>query len=132
GVDLSRTVGWFTTKAPVQLGLGQDVVSSLRGVKGALHGIGERLLDHGLRGGGSEAEVSFNYLGQWDNLGGGGEEGLIEPAEGLMGGMSTAERRPRLIDVNAMVVDGRLQMHWGYSAALHRRETVERYAERTL
>jgi non-ribosomal peptide synthase protein (TIGR01720 family) len=107
-------------------------VASLRGVKGGLHGIGERLLEHGLVGGGSEAEVSFNYLGQWDGLDGGGDGLIRMTADALGGGRSPGERRPHLVDINAMVADGRLRVEWEYSRELHRRETVERWAERML
>src|SRR5207245_1137321 len=71
------TVGGFRAQGAVAVGLEGDGVGSLRRMKGALHGIGERLLDLGLRGGLPEAEVSFNYLGQWDNLGSGASGGLI-------------------------------------------------------
>jgi non-ribosomal peptide synthase protein (TIGR01720 family) len=117
----------------VRLEVRGDAVASLRGVKGGLQGIGERLLEHGLVGGGSEAEVSFNYLGQWDNLGEGATgESLVQAEGGLGGAQSTAELRSHLVDVTAMVVGGRLRVEWIYSAALHRRETVERYAGRML
>src|SRR5262249_13154547 len=79
------------------------------------------------------AEVSFNYLGRGGNVGAGDGSGLVEPAErGLESASSDAERRSHLVDVNAMVVDGRLRVEWAYSTALHRRETVERHAARML
>ncbi|TMC01083.1 MAG: amino acid adenylation domain-containing protein, partial [Chloroflexi bacterium] len=125
GVDLSRTVGWFTTMGPVGLELEADVVSSLRRVRGALHEVGRRLLDHGLRrtAGGQPAEVSFNYLGQWDTL---------DAGDPLPNGGAPDERRSHLVDVVAMVAGGRLRVDWNYSRALHRRETVARVAERML
>jgi non-ribosomal peptide synthase protein (TIGR01720 family) len=142
-VDLSRTVGWFTTKAPVLLEVSGDVVSSLKRVRGQLRGVGRRLLEHGLlrylgpQAGRRQlaelpgAEVSFNYLGQWDGLVHGG--GLLEPADRSVGmGQWPLEPRSHLVDVTSMVVGGRLRVEWGYSADMHRRDTVARWAERML
>src|SRR5262249_53350017 len=81
GVDVSRTVGWFTTIYPVALKieLGSDVIDALKTVKEQLRVVPERGLGYGLlryvsrevsasaRGKlASPAEVSFNYLGQFD------------------------------------------------------------------
>src|SRR4029450_8646916 len=37
-------------------------------------------------------------------------------------------RRAHLIDINAVVVGGRLQLAWTYSANIHRRDTIQRVA----
>ena len=37
-------------------------------------------------------------------------------------------RREHLIAINGMVADRQLRMSWGYSEAVHRRETIERVA----
>jgi non-ribosomal peptide synthase protein (TIGR01720 family) len=34
------------------------------------------------------------------------------------------------VEINGMVSGGRLQMRWGYSREVHRRETVQRVAEK--
>ncbi|MFE9472025.1 condensation domain-containing protein [Streptomyces griseofuscus] len=87
GVDLSRTVGWFTTMYPVRFDLGlpdladaraggPTVGAALREVKETLraipdHGIGYGLLRHGnsRTGRGLAAlgipEIGFNYLGRF-------------------------------------------------------------------
>nr|WP_206669398.1 condensation domain-containing protein [Streptomyces lavendulae] len=87
GVDLSRTVGWFTTVYPVRFDLGLPDLAdaraggptagaALRQVKEALraipdHGIGHGLLRHGnsRTGPGLAAlgipEIGFNYLGRF-------------------------------------------------------------------
>ncbi|MFJ2166159.1 condensation domain-containing protein [Streptomyces griseofuscus] len=87
GVDLSRTVGWFTTMYPVRFDLGlpdladaraggPTVGAALRQVKETLraipdHGIGYGLLRHGnsRTGRGLAAlgipEIGFNYLGRF-------------------------------------------------------------------
>jgi len=147
GVDLTRTVGWFTTEAPVLLELAEsgDVVASLRALRGRLRGLGTRLLEYGilLHLGPEEvrerlralppAEVTFNYLGQWDNLSG-GADGLLQPADDFSAGMGQAADQPRshLLDVSAQVVGGSLQVDWIASREVHRPETVARLADRML
>jgi non-ribosomal peptide synthase protein (TIGR01720 family) len=135
-------VGWFTTQGPVLLeASGDDVLTSLRRVKARLHEAAGKLLAYGrLRYLGSEetrrrlaeaprAEVSFNYLGQWDNLGQTG--GLLRSGDRAVGtGRSSEELRPYLLDVTAVVMGGRLQIVWSYSRNLHRRETIVARAER--
>jgi amino acid adenylation domain-containing protein/non-ribosomal peptide synthase protein (TIGR01720 family) len=137
GVDVSRTVGWFTSVYPVLLEVeGSDLASALKSVKEQLRGVPQRGVgygvlkylgaDEGLRErlrGTREAEVSFNYLGQFDQVLGGSEfsaapesTGAVQDARGM---------RPHLLAINGMVVDGQLRMTWGYSEAMHRRESVE-------
>ncbi|MFC5181382.1 non-ribosomal peptide synthetase [Actinomadura harenae] len=73
GVDLSRTVGWFTSKYPVRL----DAAADLRETKERLraipdNGIGYGLLRHLDPGAGAELaalpvpEIVFNYLGRME------------------------------------------------------------------
>ncbi|WP_420881832.1 amino acid adenylation domain-containing protein, partial [Rhodococcus sp. (in: high G+C Gram-positive bacteria)] len=75
GVDLSRTVGWFTNITPVRLPGGTDGLDALKSVKEALRaapdgGIGYGMLRYanartaGLLAAGSPAQVLFNYLGR--------------------------------------------------------------------
>ena len=89
GVDLSRTVGWFTTMFPVGLDLasGGGWGATLKSVKEQLRAVPHRGLGYGaLRylahetpaaaelARGPRPQVSFNYLGQfdWSNAPGGG------------------------------------------------------------
>src|SRR5207253_571748 len=81
------------------------------------------------------ASISFNYLGQWDNLGQGQtkETGLLSPSDQpLQGSEADDEPRPHLINVIGLVSGGRLQLEWAYSSQLHRHETVAAWAERYL
>ncbi|HYP26889.1 MAG TPA: amino acid adenylation domain-containing protein, partial [Blastocatellia bacterium] len=81
GVDLTRTVGWFTTIYPVAVECreGEVAAETLKRVKEEVRGIPNRGIgygvlkylteDEGVRGrvrGLPEAAVSFNYLGQTD------------------------------------------------------------------
>ncbi|MET0398428.1 MAG: non-ribosomal peptide synthase/polyketide synthase, partial [Longimicrobiaceae bacterium] len=145
-VDLSRTVGWFTTAYPVLLdlrGAGTDG-ESLKRVKEQLRGIPGQGIGFGalrwLSGDAAvrerlaalpPAEVAFNHLGQADaSL---PEEGLFRLAADAAGeGMSPRAPRQHLLAINSIVLDRRLRVDWTYGEATHRRETVEALAERHL
>ncbi|QRN93140.1 amino acid adenylation domain-containing protein [Archangium violaceum] len=138
GLDVSRTVGWFTTYYPALVDL-RDAAGpgeALRAVKEQLRavpskGMGYGLLRHLREDSGlaalPAAELSFNYLGQVDGaLAGSGMLTLAPEGMGLQRG--PRNRRPYLLDVMGAVVGGQLQVTWTYGEALHRRETVERLA----
>jgi amino acid adenylation domain-containing protein/non-ribosomal peptide synthase protein (TIGR01720 family) len=140
GVDLSRTVGWFTSLFPVRLVLPQgDPGAALVAVKEQLRAIPHRGVGYGvlryLRGDGELAarleslkpEVSFNYLGQFDNLLPEGVPFRLAPeSQGPL--QSPRGQRPHLLYVTGGINGGMLQMVWAYSRNVHRRETVERIA----
>ncbi|HEX9426136.1 MAG TPA: condensation domain-containing protein, partial [Candidatus Polarisedimenticolia bacterium] len=146
GVDLSRTVGWFTSLTPVVLRLGEARTpgEALRAIKEQLrrvprHGIGYGLLRY--FGGDAEmaarlrampqAEVAFNYLGQFDpSLPDEALFGLARrdtgPAHGPRG------RRSHLVEIDGLIAGDRLRLRFIYSEACHHRATIERLADRYL
>jgi non-ribosomal peptide synthase protein (TIGR01720 family) len=141
-VDLSRTVGWFTTLFPVCLELGAEPPGeALKAVKEQLRripnkGIGYGVLCYGHPDPEVRAvlqalpppEISFNYLGQLDQTL--SESSLFRPARELSGPPhSPLGRRPHLLEVNGWVTEGRLHLEWSYSQRVHRRATVERLAQ---
>jgi non-ribosomal peptide synthase protein (TIGR01720 family) len=140
GVDLSRTVGWFTTIFPVLL----TADAPARGGAPAtlLPSVSERLRRAPYRGLGygllrymrddavaerlrrlPAPEIGFNYLGRLD----GGLQGLVRGGTGR--NSSPENRRAHLIDVNAFVGDAGLCVQWTYSARAHRAVTIERLAD---
>ncbi|MET7765781.1 non-ribosomal peptide synthase/polyketide synthase [Streptomyces sp. NPDC005393] len=140
GVDLSRTVGWFTSMFPVALEAGAEagLEETLKAVKERLRAVPRKGLGYGALRHLSPAaapglpdapRISFNYLGRldWQPPGTGGL--LHAPHGGLDGDMSGEAPRPHLIDVVGRVEDGRLELSWSYSRCLHRRTTVVRLAE---
>jgi non-ribosomal peptide synthase protein (TIGR01720 family) len=147
-VDLSRTVGWFTSLFPLRLELAAQMLTQpgelLKAVKEHVrqvpeHGLGfgllrylcqEEALSTPLRAWPS-AEISFNYLGQFDQVVGAGALWRLaqESAGPLRGGQN---RRPYLLEVSALVVEGQLRVEWHYSRQVHRRETIEGIAQRYL
>ncbi|MCP3401818.1 non-ribosomal peptide synthase/polyketide synthase [Bradyrhizobium sp. CCGB20] len=139
-LDLSRTVGWFTTTFPVRLAGGSQESSLLiKTVKEELRGIPDRGLGYGvLRHLGSEEQrmalsnlsepkIAFNYLGQID--GGDDEAALFTMAAESAGPSRDASSvLRRWLSVNGTVRDGRLRLSFGFGRKRYRRETVERLA----
>ena len=140
-IDLTRTVGWFTSVFPVRLELDADGPGdALKSVKEQLRRIPQRGIGYGLlrylggavdlAGPGGPA-ISFNYLGQFDATGplrreagaaGRAILGLASEAHG-------AERSPRherdhLLEIDGWVQEGELRVQWTYSQDIHRPETV--------
>ena len=142
GVDLSRTVGWFTSLYPVVLELpeGGGVGAALKATKEQLRsvpgkGIGYGLLRYVARseaGAGlaraPEAEVVFNYLGQVDQAV--SAETFFGFAPESAGAMTDpGSLRSHRLEVTGTVRAGRLELRIGYAEGVHRRETMERLAE---
>jgi amino acid adenylation domain-containing protein/non-ribosomal peptide synthase protein (TIGR01720 family) len=121
GVDLSRTVGWFTTIYPVAPDTnGADWGERLASVRDQLRALPRRGIGYGalryLAGAPGlchRPRVSLNYLGQFDAT-----------ARDLDLDADPAAPRAHELDVVGRVVAGRLELTWYYSANLHREETV--------
>ncbi|VEP18728.1 Non-ribosomal peptide synthase [Hyella patelloides LEGE 07179] len=142
-VNLSRTVGWFTTVFPVLLSLEDtfDLGDALKKVKEQLRSIPNRGIGYGVLRYLSEepkvteelkslpqAEVVFNYLGQFDqSLSPSSLFGLAPESSGLAS--SPKNKRSHLLEINGMVNQGQLQIKWSYSQNLHDRTTIEALAQ---
>jgi amino acid adenylation domain-containing protein/non-ribosomal peptide synthase protein (TIGR01720 family) len=145
-VDLSRTIGWFTTIFPVHLELGcaTNPGDALKSIKEQLRQIPHRGIGFGLLRYLSrntelrdrlkaipQPEVTFNYLGQF----------VSDPPESsyytrlteLMGpNSSPRDHRPNLLDIDGSVTHGHLELVWTYSENVHRRSTIESLAQQYL
>ncbi len=129
GVDLSRTVGWFTTLFPVFLQLEHTYTpaAALKSVKEQLRRIPRRGFGYGVLRYLSQdteviealrslpqAEVCFNYLGRGDQLRSGPLfSGPLREASGPH--RSKRGRRCYLLEVNSRLAGGQLQCDWTYS-----------------
>jgi amino acid adenylation domain-containing protein/non-ribosomal peptide synthase protein (TIGR01720 family) len=145
-LDLSRTVGWFTTRFPLRLDLSSasSPAEMLIAVKEQLRQVPNNGLGFGLLRYLSsdpviaetlrqlpQAEISFNYLGQFDQVL--TEAGLFTlAAEGVGPLRSQDGQRSYLLDINCGVVAGQLQVEWTYSEQLHRQETIAWLADEFL
>ncbi|MBN9344325.1 MAG: hypothetical protein J0H87_08195, partial [Holosporales bacterium] len=75
-----------------------------------------------------EPELSFNYLGQID---GGEENGAIFKASAGEVGVSYSSKNNRkfLIEINARVVKGKLQVSTTYSTKIHHQEGIKKFID---
>jgi non-ribosomal peptide synthase protein (TIGR01720 family) len=138
-IDLSRTVGWFTSVFPLWLphrpecGPGER----LKLIKETLRQVPDDGVGHGLlRYLSPEAktraamcalprsQICFNYLGQRNDRGGlftieQEDVGWVRSPQGI---------RAYLLDVNLEIDTGRLRVNWFYSQAFHKKATIEELA----
>jgi non-ribosomal peptide synthase protein (TIGR01720 family) len=146
GVDLARTVGWFTSIFPLLLDLGKSSkpLEALRAVKDQLRAVPNRGIGYGLLrylSGRKEvvdqlcslvqAEVRFNYLGQQDRSLSSSQLFRSTHDSGAEA-QSLRGNRAYLLNIIANVSDGQLRFNWTYSENVHARATIERLAETTL
>ncbi|HET7016731.1 MAG TPA: condensation domain-containing protein, partial [Streptosporangiaceae bacterium] len=148
-MDVSRTVGWFTCQYPFALDIdpGEDAWDIARRVHMTLASVPQGGLGYGLvrysrqdrdeHAAGLRAlpdpQVRFNYLGQVTATDADRGDVVADPGRAaftlVQGGTGpTADpraRRPYLLDVVAIVVDGRLQVSWIHCPQLHRQATIE-------
>ena len=144
GLDLSGTVGWFTSIYPVVLrndqedsmgGLLKSVKEQLRSIP--MNGIGYGLLRysgnddddyHKKLASIPSPEISFNYLGQTSQLQAEGSRFTIAN-ESSGAAASPKGWRYHLLDVNGMVVNDRLKVDFMYNDKIHGRETIEHLSD---
>jgi amino acid adenylation domain-containing protein/non-ribosomal peptide synthase protein (TIGR01720 family) len=145
GVDVSRTVGWFTSIFPVCLrsAASDQPGVALKSIKEQLRVIPGRGVNYGILRylGPTEVreklktipqpQVQFNYLGQFDNVM--SASSLLLPANEAMGPCQDPRNiRRYLLQINAGISAAQLQAFWNYSENVHSRETVESLATRYL
>ncbi|UCJ09145.1 non-ribosomal peptide synthase/polyketide synthase [Chitinophaga pendula] len=139
-VDISRTVGWFTSQYPLTLDttgitdnglLIRHTKEILRQIpdKGLGYGVLKYLAGHTALQGETPWDITFNYLGQLDSLGGKNSK-WITPAEEAAGStMGEAYVIRRRISVNGMVAEGTLLFDWDYSTKHYNPDTIHQLAE---
>ncbi|KJR63083.1 hypothetical protein VY88_23170 [Azospirillum thiophilum] len=136
GMDLSRSVGWFTTAYPVHLRPGEEPGAAIRAVKEQLRAVPANGLGYGvLRHLGDaesqavlralpEARVTFNYLGQFD--GSFDAEARFVPADEPAGSSQDADAPlGNWLTLNGQVYDGELVFDWSYSRSVLASPVVE-------
>ncbi|EAQ90170.1 hypothetical protein CHGG_06789 [Chaetomium globosum CBS 148.51] len=146
-MDLSRTVGWFTTLYPVHLpdesSSDDEIVSAIRWVKDyrkRLTGKGRpyfayRLLTsegHEKYDGGWPVEVAFNYLGQMQQLSR-ADTFLqsVDNGQGINTSSDVGKDVPRLalVEVSAVVVGGRMTLSFAYNKHMKHQDSLGRWVK---
>ncbi|MEW7281161.1 amino acid adenylation domain-containing protein [Aquimarina sp. 2201CG1-2-11] len=144
-IDVSRTVGWFTSLFPVLLeaSTGSDIGSVIANTKDMLRGIPDKGIGYGVLRYLSESEevrsvlsqdfdsILFNYLGGFDNS---------VKAEGGLGFSSESRGRDiagsnailSVLTINSFIVDGELCMDWDYDSNRYMEITIVDLAEQYM
>ncbi len=151
-VDLTRTVGWFTTLYPVLLTLEDNAPweERLRFVTKQLRAVPKRGIGYGVLrylSGNKETvdrleslpqpEISFNYggrfvQGQEQEQSGKGALEFGSAPESPGPAHSTQARRTHLLEVNATIAGQQLYVRWSFSDRRHEHATVERLVHEFL
>ncbi|WP_288368428.1 non-ribosomal peptide synthetase [uncultured Alcanivorax sp.] len=136
GLDLSRTLGWFTSLFPLRLPFDGDPRRNLFAVSqqlanteadgGVGYGALRYLADSPLNDS-TDAPVTFNYLGQYHN------DALIQGFTPLSGGgKAQAEDNPMAapLAINGQVVAGKLGLVWDFARSHYPRQQVQHLCSR--
>ncbi|MBT8423313.1 MAG: amino acid adenylation domain-containing protein, partial [Gammaproteobacteria bacterium] len=137
-LDVSRTVGWFTSIYPVCLSTsaGESTAATIKRVKEQLRAIPDKGFGYGVLRYLSapamaeipDAQVMFNYLGQFDQSF--SDDALLTAVEGSRGyEQSPRRQRTHLLDINGSVFEGQLNLAINYSRNLHDADSIARLAE---
>ncbi|WP_284212175.1 non-ribosomal peptide synthetase, partial [Methylobacterium brachythecii] len=141
GMDVSRTVGWFTTVFPLRLeGAGDEAGALIKRTKDAIRALPERGIGYGLlsRFGSAEQraaleaspqpQVTFNYLGQLDAS---FDSDSLFALTDEDPGSSRSPKAPfgRPLGIVGEVREGCLRLSWRYGRQRHDRATIARLAE---
>jgi non-ribosomal peptide synthase protein (TIGR01720 family) len=142
-LDVSRTVGWFTSVFPVTLDVTGSaspgdaikmVKEQLRRIpgRGIGYGIVRYLTKEGIAAANARpaarVPVAFNYLGQFDAV-------TTEASPFVLSAESVGKEHDPgnpmeyELDINASVVNGRLEVMWTYSRERYRLGTITSLAE---
>jgi non-ribosomal peptide synthase protein (TIGR01720 family) len=141
GIDLSRTVGWFTSIFPVRFSMDPSVGTGeqLRAIGEQLRQVPRRGFDYGVLrylipdltvrqtlGSQPAPWLNFNYLGQFDHLASAPDLPVRLAPEAPGPEQHPQSNRGALLNVVAIVTGGRLGIRWIYSRNLHNRATISR------
>lgn len=141
-INITRTIGWFTTIFPVLLSLEgiSQTEDAIKAIKEQLHNIPNKGIGYGVLRYLNQnpstrfrlqtfpsAEVRFNYLGQFDQIL--PESSLFKLSNQSVGNSrSSRSNRRYLLDINGFVLGRQLQLEWTYSQQIHQRSTIEQLA----
>ncbi|WP_139487912.1 MupA/Atu3671 family FMN-dependent luciferase-like monooxygenase [Brevibacillus dissolubilis] len=139
-LDISHTVGWFTSLFPTLLQVKQnDVGQHILAIKESLHQIPNKGFGYGLlrylctretdlaQQLDVRSEIIFNYLGQFDQD---VETDLFTPSPYSTGNnISPRNKRPYTFEINGKIHDQKLQIELDYNTNHYNELTVIRFLE---
>ncbi|PNW15244.1 hypothetical protein C1637_02115, partial [Chryseobacterium lactis] len=118
-LDITETVGWFTSMYPVLLEKGKDIKDTVILTKESLRNIPNNGIGYGSLVGYTERalpKISFNYLGQLDQEESTGEKTWYISGENTGNSMGDQNLDSHIISINGAIADG--QLRFGISGYL--------------
>ncbi|WET13128.1 non-ribosomal peptide synthase/polyketide synthase [Pseudomonas sp. D3] len=135
-LDLTRTVGWFTSLFPVRLQGDGELSSAIKSVKQQLRAVPDKGLGYGVLrylgtpeareslAGLGAPRITFNYLGQFDRQF--NESALWVPANQGSGQAQDPEAAlANWLTVEGQVYGGELALRWGFSREMFEASTIQ-------
>ncbi|MFU4579559.1 non-ribosomal peptide synthase/polyketide synthase [Pseudomonas aeruginosa] len=139
-IDLSRTVGWFTSLFPLRLTPAADLGESLKAIKEQLRGVPDKGVGYGLLRylAGEEAatrlaalpqpRITFNYLGRFDRQFDGAAP-LVPATESAGAAQDPCAPLANWLSIEGQVYGGELSLHWSFSREMFAEATVQRLVD---
>ncbi|WP_027388581.1 non-ribosomal peptide synthetase, partial [Chryseobacterium gregarium] len=134
GLDISRTVGWFTSVYPFSLDISNNSQPALVSIKEGLRNVPNKGIGYGILNylsdafsSGNHPSVQFNYLGDFDDRTG---SAFHYTSENI--GNPVAEENlytDILLDVSGMTVNGEMNINLRYSGNLFNESTVQKLVD---
>ncbi|MEX5546639.1 non-ribosomal peptide synthetase [Pseudomonas pergaminensis] len=142
-IDLTRSVGWFTSAYPLRLTPQASQGDSIKAIKEQLRGVPHKGLGYGVlryladdlckqrMGALPSAQITFNYLGQFDQSF--GADALFHPLDESTGLAHDPDAPlPNELSVDSQVYGGELVLRWTFSRERFDQHSVRELAEAYL
>ncbi|MBJ2288110.1 non-ribosomal peptide synthetase [Pseudomonas sp. MF6755] len=142
-IDLTRSVGWFTSAYPLRLTPQAGQGDSIKAIKEQLRALPHKGLGYGVlryladdlckqsMAALPSAQLTFNYLGQFDQSF--GTDALFHPLEESAGLAHDPDAPlPNELSVDCQVYGGELVLRWTFSRERHDQRTIRDLAEAYL
>ncbi|WP_426178428.1 non-ribosomal peptide synthetase [Pseudomonas sp. TWRC1-2] len=142
-IDLTRSVGWFTSAYPLRLTPQAEQGASIKAIKEQLRGVPHKGLGYGVlryladdlckqtMAALPSADITFNYLGQFDQSF--GADALFHPLDEPAGLAHDPQAPlPNELSVDSQVYGGELVLRWTFSRERHDQQTIRELAEAYL
>ena len=138
-INISRTVGWFTSVYPFSLDISNTEQPALVSIKEDLRSIPNKGIGYGILNfldrsfnQISSASVQFNYLGDFNDIEGSGTESrgsLFEYGSENIGSSISSDNlfTDILLDISGMTVNGIMSINFRYSDHLFKPESIENF-----
>lgn len=144
-LDISATVGWFTTIFPIQITGSKSAIDTIRSVKDVHRGIRDKgwayftsryMNPEGMKAfhNHDQVEISFDYIGVYQQLE--HKDAIMKQLDlPTIGGRATdhSDLAPRisLIEITASVNNGKLQVMFEYNQTMRHTDKIRRWIQQT-